>query len=171
MGTGGPLVVLGASGAGKSSVLHAGVRPALAGGALPAPGSATWPVLVMTPTASPAQALCEKAAKLLGVPATDPSDNLGASWAGALHTALGPRRSRLVVIVDQFEEVFTLCSDETQRRDFIAALSAGRDRTVRLWETDAELAARRACELADSPVTLCSPAANCTNCCPRWTSP
>ncbi len=92
-----PLVVLGASGAGKSSVLHAGVRPALAGGALPAPGSASWPVLVMTPTANPVRALREKAAKHLD------------------HT-------RLVIVVDQFEEVFTLCSDETQRREFIAAL-------------------------------------------------
>lgn len=119
-----PLVVLGASGAGKSSVLHAGVRPALAGGVLPAPGSASWPVLVMTPTANPVQALCEKAAKLLGVPATDLSDNLG-DWA-----ALGPRRTRLVIVVDQFEEVFTLCSDEAQRRAFIAALCDGSGRSL-----------------------------------------
>ncbi len=86
--------------AGKSSVLHAGVRPALAGGVLPAPGSATWPVLVMTPTANPVQVLREKTAELLG----------------------GPGSTRLVIMVDQFEEVFTLCSDETQRREFIAAL-------------------------------------------------
>ena len=113
-----PLVVLGASGAGKSSVLHAGVRPALAGGVLPAPGSAGWPVLVMTPTANPVRALGEKAAKLLGVPDLHVDGN----WADALRAALGPARTRLVIVVDQFEEVFTLCSDEAQRRDFIAAL-------------------------------------------------
>src|SRR5208337_1755874 len=33
-----------------------------------------------------------------------------------------PRAERLVVLVDQFEEVFTLCNDETERRDLIINL-------------------------------------------------
>ena len=46
----------------------------------------------------------------------------------SLHVAAGlvlgepPRAERLVVLVDQFEEVFTLCNDESERRDFIANL-------------------------------------------------
>ena len=46
----------------------------------------------------------------------------------SLHVAAGlvlgepPRAERLVVLVDQFEEVFTLCNDEAERRDFIANL-------------------------------------------------
>src|SRR4051794_28072396 len=46
----------------------------------------------------------------------------------SLHVAAGlvlgepPRAERLVVLVDQFEEVFTLCTDEAQRRDLIATL-------------------------------------------------
>ncbi|EWM18987.1 helix-turn-helix domain-containing protein [Kutzneria sp. 744] len=64
-----PLIVFGASGVGKSSLLSAGLIPALAAGALPAAGSAGWPVLVMTPTAHPTAALAEHAAPLLGIPA------------------------------------------------------------------------------------------------------
>ncbi|HKN55626.1 MAG TPA: XRE family transcriptional regulator, partial [Amycolatopsis sp.] len=118
-----PLVVIGASGAGKSSVLHAGLRPALAGGVLPVHGSASWPVLVMTPTADPVGALSERAAKLLGSDVAELADSVRSRhWGSALRTALGPGRARLVVVVDQFEEVFTLCADEAERRDFIAAL-------------------------------------------------
>jgi hypothetical protein len=35
-----------------------------------------------------------------------------------------PRQRRLLVVVDQFEEVFTQCPDEEQRRAFITALHA-----------------------------------------------
>src|ERR1035438_153658 len=48
----GILVVTGASGAGKSSLLRAGLLPALARG-LQLPGSARWPRVVITPTAQP----------------------------------------------------------------------------------------------------------------------
>jgi WD40 repeat protein/transcriptional regulator with XRE-family HTH domain len=118
-----PLVVFGASGAGKSSLLHAGLIPALARGVLPVTGSAKWPVLRMTPTATPAKALCEKTAKLLGTSAPDLRDSLaGHDWPNALRTALGPGNARLVIVVDQFEEVFALCEDEAERREFITAL-------------------------------------------------
>ena len=45
------LVVSGSSGAGKSSVVRAGLVPALAGGALP--GSAAWRPVIVTPGRSP----------------------------------------------------------------------------------------------------------------------
>ena len=47
-----PLVVVGVSGAGKSSLLRAGVLPAVGLGAL-GEGSGGWPWLVMTPGATP----------------------------------------------------------------------------------------------------------------------
>jgi hypothetical protein len=47
-------MVVAPSGAGKSSLLRAGLLPYLADGGLP--GSATWPVLVLTPTADPGRA-------------------------------------------------------------------------------------------------------------------
>jgi transcriptional regulator with XRE-family HTH domain len=116
-----PLVMFGASGAGKSSLLHAALIPSLARGVLPVAGSEKWPVLVMTPTATPLDTLCQKAAKLLGTSASDLREGLaGSGWTNALRTALGPGNTRLVIVVDQFEEVFALCEDETQRRQFIA---------------------------------------------------
>jgi hypothetical protein len=56
------LAVLGQSGIGKSSLVRAGLLPALRAGALP--GSALWRVLLMRPGAEPAAAL---AARLLAV--------------------------------------------------------------------------------------------------------
>ena len=50
---GGPLMVVAPSGAGKSSLLRAGLLPALTRGALPPAGSRHWPQLVFTPTAHP----------------------------------------------------------------------------------------------------------------------
>ncbi|MBP2328596.1 WD40 repeat protein/transcriptional regulator with XRE-family HTH domain [Kibdelosporangium banguiense] len=118
-----PLVVFGASGAGKSSLLCAGLVPALAAGALPATGSADWPVLVMTPTAHPTAVLAESVAKLLAVPHENLGDGIRAGrWGAALRTALGPGRGRLVLIVDQFEEVFTLCEKGSERQALIGAL-------------------------------------------------
>lgn len=79
----GPLIVVGPSGSGKSSLLRAGLLPALA----------SW--VLMTPTATP---LREWTLRLRGAP------------DGA------------VVVVDQFEELFTTCSDEGERQGFLQAV-------------------------------------------------
>ena len=39
-----------------------------------------------------------------------------------------PRKQRLLLVVDQFEQVFTQCPDEKQRQAFITALCAARPR-------------------------------------------
>ena len=52
--------------------------------------------------------------------AEEPGTN---SFMAARHVAVGPR---LVLIVDQFEEVFTQCTDEQERRTFIKALRCRR---------------------------------------------
>jgi WD40 repeat protein len=93
----GPLIVMGPSGAGKSSLLRAGVVHALGEGRLPA----SWPVVRMTPTGRPMRELAER--------------------IGSAADA-GPQE-RVVLLVDQFEEVFTLCSDEREREQFINALT------------------------------------------------
>jgi hypothetical protein len=92
-----PLVgVAGPSGAGKSSLVRAGLLPALAAGALP--GSGKWPQHVLSPGTTPRR---ELAPLLYGRPAP----------AGAA-----------VVVVDQFEELFTACGDEGERAGFVAEL-------------------------------------------------
>src|SRR5262249_9639366 len=63
----GPLVVAAPSGTGKSSLLRAGLLPAMGRGVFPAPGSRSWPCLLFTPTAKPAFELATRIASLTGI--------------------------------------------------------------------------------------------------------
>ena len=123
---GGVQVVVAPSGAGKSSLLHAGLLPQLDSGALP--GSSRWPRMVFTPTAHPLAILATQIVALTGTdPATLAEELAGDSprCAEALSNHIGSEGSgaRVVVVVDQFEELFTLCTDDQQRRTFIEVLS------------------------------------------------
>ena len=138
---GGLVVVTGASGAGKSSLLRAGLLPILARGQQ-VPGSDRWPRIVMTPTKDP---LTELAARLAAVGGPDAlavrdglarhpdqahlairSAVLAASRRDLEPQASGDDADRLMLVVDQFEQVFTLNSGpgggEAARRAFITAL-------------------------------------------------
>ena len=157
-----PLIVLGASGAGKSSVLRAGLIPQLLAGGLAEPGSAHWPRVLMTPGPFPLRSLALRLALLAELPeqsvidalTSDPSrialiirqalltprerrERGVVSTSPVLTprprtaptspdpdtgTARGPVR-RLVLVIDQFEELFTLASGD-ERRQFIDAVCA-----------------------------------------------
>jgi len=123
------LAITGPSGSGKSSLARAGLLAALGNGEIP--GSAEWPVAVCRPGAQPLEnlALALTAALSPGSSAASLPGmirELGAD-PRMLHLttrfALGssPDR-RLVLLIDQFEEVFTLCADESQRAALIANL-------------------------------------------------
>ncbi|WP_052397687.1 hypothetical protein [Streptomyces sp. NRRL F-5123] len=150
-----PLVVVAPSGAGKSSLLRAGLLPAIGRGDLPAAGSRHWRRLVFTPTHSPMRALAAHFAVLTG----DPAAAAPGEWReadrdtrrAALRRALsrtdprtdprseprtdprtdprkGPRTAprtgaRVIVVVDQLEEIFTQCADEAERRAFVDELA------------------------------------------------
>jgi WD40 repeat protein/class 3 adenylate cyclase len=113
----GLLGVVGASGSGKSSVIGAGLLPSLGAGLLP--GSETWKQVAIRPGEHPMNAL--RAA--LSSEAEDPIE--------AAVRALAPV-GRLVLVVDQFEETFTLCDDEAERSYFVAALTG----TANRWPED-----------------------------------
>lgn len=108
----GMVVVIGPSGSGKSSLLRAGLLPALAED--DTVGARYWPQLVFTPGEHPMSAV---AAKLEGRPAT--AETIGASLRAAY-----PDAERVVLVVDQFEELFTAGQDEDERRAFLRALVA-----------------------------------------------
>ncbi|WP_238951452.1 hypothetical protein [Kitasatospora sp. A2-31] len=117
----GPLVVVAPSGAGKSSLLRAGVLPALAAGRLP--GSAGWSQLVMTPTERPVDELTARLEQVVGVTAADVRRAIKAGPdAIASVPCASPGTSRLLLVVDQLEELFTLCTDEPQRQAFLDLL-------------------------------------------------
>ena len=100
----GILLVAGESGAGKSSLLRAGLMARLAAGAL-GPGSQRWPRRVIRPTGSPLRELAMHLSELTG---TDPVSVYRSLWAApdeapmlveqAVRTATGsgarPRNSR-----------------------------------------------------------------------------
>ncbi|MDP9329710.1 MAG: PQQ-binding-like beta-propeller repeat protein [Actinomycetota bacterium] len=109
----GLLGVVGASGSGKSSVVSAGLLPSLRARLLP--GSDRWQHVSIRPGEHP---MAELGAAIAGwIPDGHVDDPLGMAAE-----AVRPE-SRLVVVVDQFEEVFTTCTDEGERGAFIAALT------------------------------------------------
>ncbi|WOP39201.1 helix-turn-helix domain-containing protein [Streptomyces sp. Li-HN-5-13] len=132
----GPLMLVAPSGAGKSSLLNAGLIPALRRpGGFPMPGADGWPVVCLTPTAHPLDELLERTAKTLAGDLALTAEELTAR-PDLLLTAVRTRTesppgglrppppARLVLLVDQFEELFTLCSDDAERRAFARVLCA-----------------------------------------------
>jgi WD40 repeat protein/energy-coupling factor transporter ATP-binding protein EcfA2 len=117
------LAVVGPSGSGKSSVVRAGLIPALRQGALP--GSENWFTLQMLPGEHPLE---ELEATLLGI-AVDPPDSiqeqLQADEHGllkALTECLPEDNSKLLLVIDQFEEVFYQVEQESERAHFLKCL-------------------------------------------------
>lgn len=143
------LAIVGASGSGKSSLVRAGLVPALgaataAHASHPAAGFLPrWRIMILTPTAHPLEALAaamaseEEPATALALADAlkrDPQA-LGTYLISQLRTSAQPASvsgaaERWLVVVDQFEELFTLCRSGEERRSFIDALMAAVDPTT-----------------------------------------
>jgi WD40 repeat protein/serine/threonine protein kinase len=118
------MAVVGPSGSGKSSVVRAGLIPALRRGVLP--GSNRWYIVEMTPGSDP---LAELRTALLKVATSAPtgiSGLLSQNDQGLfelVEQVLPGQNSELVFVIDQFEELFTLVSDEAVRVQFIDSIA------------------------------------------------
>jgi WD40 repeat protein len=116
------LAVLGASGSGKSSLVRAGLLPAVRAGALPQ--SERWEIVVFRPGGHPLETLAGCVARLGGGAAMQKTLDRLAADARTLRLAVSavfsdrPADDRALLVVDQFEEVFTLCREEPERRAF-----------------------------------------------------
>jgi WD40 repeat protein/serine/threonine protein kinase len=124
-----PLVaVAGPSGAGKSSLLRAGVIPALK------QSQAGWQALIVRPGRQPLAALADVLTRLSDSAAQAGRDELAARLRdepGLLGAEL--RRwarhnaGRVLIVVDQFEELYTLGADSEERAAFVACLAGVAD--------------------------------------------
>ncbi len=123
------LTVVGASGSGKSSVVRAGLIPALKSaeplskGTPLAEENRGWVIHVFTPTAHPLEALAIRLTQGTesAMATTTLMDDLARDTRSLrvyCQKAAGPA-NRLLLVIDQFEELFTLCHDEAERRAFI----------------------------------------------------
>src|SRR5262249_45566706 len=130
------VTVAGASGAGKSSLVRAGVIPALER------SGESWESLIARPGRQPLSALAEafadvsrsQSGPLDGVPDTLTADALvlelqrqPGHLAAVLRARCGRRRSRFLLFVDQFEELYTLGADREARATFVRCLDAVAD--------------------------------------------
>jgi class 3 adenylate cyclase/WD40 repeat protein len=118
------LAVVGPSGSGKSSAVLAGMVPALERGALP--GSDGWPVVVLEPGSEPIGALAAALASRAGAGESSVAlERALASDPQALHDVavrlVDDQNRRLILVVDQFEEVFT-SADEAPRDCLLTSL-------------------------------------------------
>jgi conflict system STAND superfamily ATPase len=116
------LATVGASGCGKSSLVLAGLIPALQLGGIERAES-SWRIAVMRPGAAPLAALATVLARtqVLGKRADDPDAPRAAMLEGLQRDELGlvdlvyqarlRKNENLLVVVDQFEELFRFTSD------------------------------------------------------------
>ncbi len=117
------LAVIGPSGSGKSSAVRAGLIPALWRGDLR--GSEKWFIVDMLPGSHPLDELEIALMRIAADQARNLHEPLTRDPRGLLRAAqiiLPDDGSELVVIVDQFEEVFMLVEDETERQCFLDLL-------------------------------------------------
>lgn len=124
------LAITGPSGSGKSSLARAGLNPAIRQGRIAerSGGESGWPVVVLKPGADPIEAL---ASALAADPSIGPGVDVGdlarrlVSEPERLHLTVRvalhgrPESDRVLILVDQFEEVFTLCTDERRRKALV----------------------------------------------------
>ena len=124
-GDGRLVALVGPSGSGKSSVIRAGVIPRLQKGAID--GSDEWQIATMVPGAHP---YAELEIALLRS-ALDPPDSLAGQLDGgndgivrAALRVMSRDDGHLVLVIDQFEELFTLSDDADLQKRFLDGLLA-----------------------------------------------
>ena len=117
------LAVVGPSGSGKSSVVKAGLIPALWRGELS--GSDSWYIVDLLPGKHPLDELEVALTKVASQDVSNLSEHLSRDERGLVRAAniiLPDDGSELLIVIDQFEEVFTLTTDEDEQQHFLDLL-------------------------------------------------
>ena len=114
------LAIVGASGSGKSSLVRAGLIPSLRWNQK----AADWQIHVLTPTARPLESLASELTGESSFAATaglmdDLAREPRSLQLFARERARSHKSPRILLVVDQFEELFALCRSEPERKAFI----------------------------------------------------
>lgn len=127
VGKGNFLAVLGVSGSGKSSLLRAGLIYQLQQQRR-LPGTEEWKIRIFSPGEQP---LVSLATAFLDELATDmqraeqlkvADEAIAQGETGLARLIRASRSPRTLLIVDQFEEIFTVCQSHSDRQQFISSL-------------------------------------------------
>jgi eukaryotic-like serine/threonine-protein kinase len=123
------LAVIGPSGVGKSSFVHAGLVPAVRG------TGGNWQVRILRPGRSPLQSLATTLDENIetGQIAAEVVDQLHEApglYGELLRKAVSRKKHKVLIVVDQLEELFTLSDNDEVRKLFLAALLAAADDTT-----------------------------------------
>jgi WD40 repeat protein/DNA-binding SARP family transcriptional activator len=119
------LAVVGPSGSGKTSLIKAGLIPALRRGEIP--GSDKWPILEMVPGEHPLEELEVGLLRLSGKALPGLMEQIQRDERGllrAVRLVLPDDDSELLLVVDQFEEAFTLGQEKAEIAHFLDSLAA-----------------------------------------------
>jgi serine/threonine protein kinase len=128
------LAVIGPSGSGKSSLVKAGLIPAVWRGELA--GSEKWFVVEMVPGARPLDELEVALTRIASTQTGGLREQLQRDEYGLIRAAnlvLPDDGSELLLVIDQFEEVFTLIVDEAVRAHFLRLIYAAVRRVLNCW--------------------------------------
>ncbi len=118
------LAVVGASGSGKSSAVRAGLVPALRSDG--AAGSADWFVAAMAPGDDPFES-CRSALEAVAVRPLEGFDAFRAQGVNVLARCVReslPQGATLLLVIDQFEELFSSSVDQAERVSFLDMITA-----------------------------------------------
>jgi len=110
-------VIIGASGSGKSSLVRAGLIPLIRH-----EQNQNWRIHILTPTANPLSALATeltRESESVTAAATLMDDLMQDPRSLSLFLARQNQKQPVMLVIDQFEELFTLCRDEFEREALI----------------------------------------------------
>jgi DNA-binding SARP family transcriptional activator/sugar lactone lactonase YvrE len=130
------VALVGPSGSGKSSVIRAGLVPALRSGAVT--GSDRWFIVTMTPGRHPFDALDDAVRTVAVNPPANLLDRLTTDGiSSAVEAVIPDPSSQIVIVVDQLEELFSLAerSEADAFLDALAAVAADRLSPVKVVAT------------------------------------
>jgi WD40 repeat protein/serine/threonine protein kinase len=117
------LALVSPSGSGKTSFIHAGVIPAIRQGAIT--GADKWFIVDFTPNANPLEQLANALLSVASKPVPNLLERLRHDTKALVDVnkhLFDVPNSQLLIVIDSFEQIYTLTQDEAEREQFLMLL-------------------------------------------------